>query len=85
MMELYGNAGNEGFDSKEAIIKLSDGNTIRGKINIRNQARLSDLLNLKDDNFLVVFDCQFREELGKILFVNKRHVVWIAPTDPTSR
>jgi len=84
-MELYGNAEYEGFDSKEAILKLSDGNTIKGKINIKSYARLSDLLNQKDDRFLVVFDCQFREELGKVLFINKRHVVWIAPADATVR
>ncbi len=82
-MEPYENAEYEGFDSKEAVLKLSDGNTIKGKINIKTCARLSDLLNQKDDLFLVVFDCQFREDLGKVLFINKSHVVWIAPADAT--
>lgn len=75
----------EGFDSKEAIIKMSDGATLKGRLNIKNNARLSDLLNHEDDQFLVVFDCSYREELGRVMFVNKHHVVWIAPTDQNTR
>ena len=75
----------EGFDSKEAIVKLSDGATIKGRINIKNNARLSDLLNQDEDQFIVVFDCAFREELGRVLFINKKHVIWIAPVDHTYR
>ena len=75
----------EGFDSKEAIIKLSDGATIKGRINIKSNARLSDLLNQDKDQYLVIFDCAFREELGRILFVNKQHIVWIAPVDQPYR
>jgi len=70
------------FDSKEAIIKLTDGSTIRGRVNIRNNARLSDLLNHGKDQFLVVFDISFREELGRVIFINKAHILWIAPVDP---
>lgn len=84
-MELYGNGDSIGFDAKEAILKLSDGSTIKGKINIKNFTRLSDVLNQKDDAFLVVFDCQFREELGKVLFINKDQVVWIAPVMTAGR
>jgi hypothetical protein len=75
----------EDFDSKEAILKLSDGATLKGRLNIKNNARLSDLLNQEDDQFLVLFDCAYREELGRVMFVNKRHVVWIAPVDSMTR
>lgn len=38
-----------GFDSKEAIVKLVDGTSIKGWVNLKNNTRLSDLLNNYDD------------------------------------
>ena len=71
----------QGFTSKQAIVKLVDGTSIKGWINMKQQTRLSDVLNTYDDEFLVMFNCSFREELGKVVFVNKKQILWVTPVD----
>lgn len=69
----------EEFDSKKAVIKLIDGTTITGRLNLKSNKRLSDLFNLDDNPFVVLFDVSFREELGKVIFINKSQIMWISP------
>ena len=69
------------FDSKQAIVKLIDGTSIKGSVNLKYSTRLADLLNTYDDQFIVMFDCSMREELGKVLLVNKKHIIWVAPVE----
>ena len=71
----------KGFDSKEIIVKLIDGTSIKGWINLRENTRISDLLNNYDAQFLVLFNCTLREELGKVLFVNRNHILWVVPVE----
>ncbi|WP_291322100.1 hypothetical protein [Desulfonatronospira sp.] len=69
------------YDSKQAILKLVDGTSIKGWINLKSSTRLSDVLTEYDDRFIVIFRCALREELGNVLFVNKEHILWVAPVD----
>lgn len=74
------------FKSQDVVLKLVDGTQIRGRIRLREgpglgATRLSDLINSDDDPFIILFDVDYREELGKVLFVNKSHIVWMSPLD----
>lgn len=77
----YEQETSKGFDSKEAIVKLTDGTTVKGWINLRENTRISDVLNTHEAQFIVLFDCTLREELGKVLFVNRDHILWVAPVE----
>jgi hypothetical protein len=69
------------YDAKQAIVRLIDGTSIKGWINLKSSTRLADLLNTYDDQFIVVFRCSLREELGDVLFVNKKNILWVAPVE----
>jgi hypothetical protein len=62
-------------------IKTSDGSTIQGKVNIGSKERVSDLFTGDGDPFIVLVDVTLRDGHGKILFVNKKHIVWVEPED----
>ncbi len=81
MQIRYEKEPTQGFDSKEAIVKLADGTSIKGWVNLKNNTRLSDLLNNYDAQFIVLFNCKLREELGDVLFVNRNHILWVAPVE----
>lgn len=69
------------FDCKEAIVKLTDGTSIKGWVNLRENTRIVDLLNNSEAQFIVLFNCTLREELGKVLCVNRDHILWVAPVE----
>lgn len=74
------------FKSQEIVVQLADGTEIKGKIRVRGSSglgdtRLSDQINTDDYPFIILFDVDCREELGKVLFINKSHIVWISPLD----
>jgi hypothetical protein len=68
-------------DYKKVTIKTSDGLTIQGLINQTPQDRVSDLFTQSEAPFVVLVDVSYREGEGKILIVNKRHIVWVEPED----
>ncbi len=81
MQIIHSEEDSETFDSKEAIVKLINGTVIRGCINLKNNTRLSDLINTQENQFLIMFNCNLREELGHVLFVNKSQILWISPIE----
>lgn len=59
---------------------LSDGTTIKGSLNIRKYNRLSDFLNSKEaDPFLIIYDAVMAGSTGKVVIINREHIVWAAP------
>ncbi|MFH1073771.1 MAG: hypothetical protein V1752_01665 [Candidatus Firestonebacteria bacterium] len=66
---------------KKITIKTSDGSTIQGKINVSSNQRVSDLFTKSEATFIVMVDVSYRDGVGKILFVNKRHILWAEPED----
>lgn len=68
-------------DYRTVTIKTTDGSTVQGKVNISPNQRVSDLLTLQPGPFLVVVDASYMDSRGKILFINKDHIVWIEPED----
>jgi len=68
-------------DYKKITVKTSDGSTIQGKINVSSNQRVSDIFTKSEDRFIVMIDVAYRDGVGKILFVNKRHILWIEPEE----
>ena len=66
---------------KNITIKTTDGSTIFGKINIGEKERISDIFTDNKSLFIVMVDVSYKENVGKTLFINKRHIVWAEPEE----
>jgi len=69
---------------RRVTIKTTDGSTLFGKVNIGLHERLSDLFTKQENPFIVLFDVEHRDSQGKVLFINKRQIVWAEPEDKGS-
>ena len=68
-------------DYRCITIKTTDGSTINGKVNLTSQQRVSDFFTEAGSPFLIMVDVVTKDGAGKILFVNKEHIVWAEPED----
>ena len=68
-------------DYRVITIKTVDGSTINGKVNLTSQQRVSDLFTRNESQFLIIVEAVTREGDGKILFVNKDHIIWAEPEE----
>lgn len=72
-------------NARTVTIKLVDGSLVNGKINLHRGdvdiQRVSDLFTKVADPFIVVFDATAEGKTGRVLILNKRNIVWIAPED----
>lgn len=66
---------------KNITIKTTDGSTIFGKINIGEKERISDIFTGNKSLFIVMVDVSYKENVGKTIFINKRHIVWAEPEE----
>jgi len=66
---------------KNITIKTTDGSTIYGQINIGEKERVSDIFTSNKSPFVVMVDVSYKENVGKIIFINKRHIVWAEPDE----
>ena len=66
---------------KNITIKTSDGSTIYGQINIGEKERVSDIFTSNESPFVVMVDVSYKENIGKTIFINKRHIVWAEPDE----
>ena len=64
---------------KKITIRTTDGSTLLGKVNIGIKERVSDLFTKTENPFIVLLDAEHKEGSGKVLIVNKNHVVWAEP------
>jgi hypothetical protein len=73
------------IDARTVTIKLVDGSVVNGKINLSRSdveiQRVSELFTKVTDPFIVVFDATAEGKTGRVLILNKRNIVWIAPED----
>jgi hypothetical protein len=73
------------IDARQVSIKMVDGSTIRGKVNIFQGEevvqRVSDIFTKVDDPFVVVFDVTTEGKSGRVLIINKRNITWVSPED----
>jgi small nuclear ribonucleoprotein (snRNP)-like protein len=72
-------------DSKEVMLKLVDGSTIKGKINLYHDEftalRVSDLFTKIADPFIVIYDAAMEGKEDRVVVVNKSNIVWVSPED----
>jgi uncharacterized protein DUF6812 len=75
------NAGGYQVEYKNITIKTTDGSTIYGQINIGENKRVSDIFTSNESLFVVMVDVSYKENVGKTIFINKRHIVWAEPDE----
>ena len=66
---------------KKITIKTTDGATIQGRVNLTSKERVSDIFTKGKSPFIVLIDAFLREGQGKILVINKEHIVWVEPEE----
>ncbi len=66
---------------RNIIVRTTDGSTVRGRINLGIQERVSDLFTKSERPFVVVTDATHRDGEGKVLVMNKANIVWVEPED----
>jgi hypothetical protein len=66
---------------RNITIRTTDGSTLLGKVNIGIKERVSDMFTKTDNPFIVLLDAEHKDGSGKVLFVNKRNIVWVEPGD----
>ena len=69
-------------NKKKVTVRLTDGSTVKGDINIKALSRVTDFLNSRDEaNFAVVTNASIAGQPGKTIIVRKQQIVWIMPED----
>jgi hypothetical protein len=64
----------------DVSIKTLEGTVIKGKVNLADENRMSDLFTKTDNPFIVVFDADFLGSPKKrVLVLNKQYIVWAEP------
>lgn len=66
---------------KKITIRTTDGSTLYGKVNVGKNKRLSDIFTGSESLFVVMVEVSYKENTGKTMFVNKRHIVWAEPEE----
>lgn len=75
------NAEDYQVEYKNITLKTTDGSTIYGQINIGENKRVSDIFTSNKSLFVVMVDVSYKENVGKTIFINKRHIVWAEPDE----
>ncbi|MBW2681902.1 MAG: hypothetical protein JRD01_14370 [Deltaproteobacteria bacterium] len=66
---------------RSVMIKIKDGTTITGKLNIGDFPRVSDFFKKSPDQYFVLSDAEHRGMSGKVVIVNKNEIVRAEPED----
>jgi hypothetical protein len=62
-------------------IKTVDGSLLRGKINLGDEKRVSDIFTKSKNTFVVLYDVTTQSADSKVMIVNKEHIVWAEPEE----
>jgi hypothetical protein len=71
----------ENTEYRSITVKTTDGSTIQGKVNLANKQRVSDLFTKGTSPFLIMVEVMSKESKGKVMFINKEHIVWAEPEE----
>jgi len=66
---------------RQVTIRTVDGSILQGSVNLGARDRVSDLFTKNEEHFVVLFNAAYSGGTGKVLIVNKAHMVWIEPED----
>jgi len=61
---------------KGICVKISDGSMVKGKINVTNYPRLSDMLKNSNEKFITVVADNQSQDAKKIYIINKEFIIW---------
>ncbi len=61
---------------KGICVKISDGSMVKGKINLTNYPRISDMLKNSNDKFITVVADENSPNAGKVFIINKEFIIW---------
>ncbi len=70
---------------KHITIKTTDGSTIHGKVNLAYKQRVSDIFTKDTSPFIIMVEVMSKESKGRVMFVNKKHIVWAEPEDEAGK
>jgi len=62
-------------------VKTHDGSMLRGKINLGDEKRVSDIFVQTDNPFIVLYDVTSQSAESKVMIINKNHIVWVEPEE----
>lgn len=66
---------------RSVVVKIKDGTTITGKLNIGDFPRVSDFFRKSPDQYFVLADAEHRGMTGKVVIINKNEIMWAEPED----
>jgi small nuclear ribonucleoprotein (snRNP)-like protein len=66
---------------KKLTVRLTDGSTIKGQVNIKKYNRISDFLNIVPEDSLIIKEASLAGHSGKVVVISKAQIVWIVPED----
>lgn len=69
---------------KRVTLRTVDGHALSGNINLGVNERLSDIFTKEPKPFVVLYDVTLdggTGGAGKVLFVNKSHIMWAEPEE----
>ena len=66
---------------KTIMMRIEDGSTLVGKVNIRHRQRLSDIFRDPQEQFIILINAKRRENPKTVMFVNKNSIMWAKPID----
>jgi hypothetical protein len=76
--------GNRSKVSESLVsVKTVDGSVLRGKINLGDGKRVSDIFTQSETSFIVLYEAVTQSSESKVLVINKNHIVWVEPEEHT--
>ena len=62
-------------------VRTVDGSVLRGKLNLGEGNRVSDIFTRSENPFIVLYEVVTQSPESKVLIVNKNHIVWVEPEE----
>ena len=66
---------------RKITIRMTDGNTISGKVNIGIKERVSDLFTKPEKPFIILLNSDHKDDVERVLIINKEHIIWAEPEE----
>lgn len=63
------------------MMRIEDGSTLVGKVNIRHRQRLSEIFLDAQEQFIILVDVKHEDRSEPVMFVNKSSIMWAKPID----
>jgi hypothetical protein len=66
---------------RTVTVKLKDGTTIIGKLNIGEYKRVSDFFKKSSDQYFILSDAEYMGTPGKVIIINKNEIMLAEPEE----